>query len=143
MLGAQDRSMSWINCRKRVQASGQVNAPRKSGKADPDKTLERRSHAFWRPLATSIPTRRKNPCLDRDRLLAFNDFPAAHWQHLKNNNSIESDIANIRLKVTAKTRNCLQRSESGLALIASTGHECTKRCANFEGSGKWPMSLPA
>ena len=47
-------------------------------------------------------------CLARDRetLLAFYDLPAAHWQHLRTTNPIESTFATIRLR-TVKTRNCL------------------------------------
>jgi len=45
---------------------------------------------------------------DRDELLAFYDFPAEHWQHLRTTNPIESTFATVRLR-TAKTRNCLSR----------------------------------
>ena len=34
---------------------------------------------------------------DRDGLLAFYDFPAAHWQHIRSTNPIESTFANVRL----------------------------------------------
>ncbi len=45
-------------------------------------------------------------CLARDReeLLAFYDFSAAHWQNLRTTNPIESTFATIRLR-TAKTGN--------------------------------------
>ena len=43
---------------------------------------------------------------DREALLAFYDFPAAHWQHLRTTNPIESTFATIRLR-TVNTRNCL------------------------------------
>ena len=33
---------------------------------------------------------------DRDELLAFYDFPAAHWTHLRTTNVIESAFAPIR-----------------------------------------------
>ncbi len=50
-------------------------------------------------------------CLDKDReeLLAFYDFPAEHWIHLRTTNPVESTFATVRLR-TAKTRNCLSRS---------------------------------
>lgn len=50
-------------------------------------------------------------CLEKDRreLLAFYDFPAEHWIHLRTTNPIESTFATVRLR-TAKTRNCLSRS---------------------------------
>src|SRR5690606_11294481 len=45
---------------------------------------------------------------DREDLLAFYDFPAAHWQHIRTTNPIESTFATIRLR-TRKTRNCMRR----------------------------------
>lgn len=35
---------------------------------------------------------------DRDELLAFYDFPAAHWAHLRTTNPIESTFATVRLR---------------------------------------------
>lgn len=56
-------------------------------------------------------------CLARNReiLLAFYDFPAAHWQHLRTTNPIESTFATIRLR-TVKTRNCLS-AKTALSLV--------------------------
>jgi transposase-like protein len=44
-------------------------------------------------------------CLEKDReeLLAFYDFPAEHWRHLRTSNPIESTFATIRLR-TARTK---------------------------------------
>ena len=49
-------------------------------------------------------------CLAKDKtaLLAFYDFPAAHWMHLRTTNPIESTFATVRLR-TAKTRGCVSR----------------------------------
>jgi transposase-like protein len=40
---------------------------------------------------------------DRDALLAFYDFPAEHWKHLRTTNPIESTFASVRLR-TDKTK---------------------------------------
>ena len=45
---------------------------------------------------------------DRDELLAFYDYPAEHWRHLRTTNPIESVFATVRLR-TVKTRGCLSR----------------------------------
>ena len=45
---------------------------------------------------------------DRDVLLAFYDFPAEHWQHLRTTNPIESTFATVRLR-TNKTKGCGSR----------------------------------
>ncbi len=45
---------------------------------------------------------------DKDRLLAFYDFPAEHWIHIRTTNPIESVFATVRLR-TNKTKNCGSR----------------------------------
>jgi len=45
---------------------------------------------------------------DRDALLAFYDFPAEHWVHIRTSNPIESTFATVRLRTT-KTRGCVSR----------------------------------
>lgn len=46
---------------------------------------------------------------DRDALLAFYDFPAEHWIHLRTTNPIESAFATVRHRTT-RTKNCVSRS---------------------------------
>jgi len=45
---------------------------------------------------------------DRDVLLAFYDFPAEHWIHLRTTNPIESTFATVRLR-TKRTKGCGSR----------------------------------
>jgi len=45
---------------------------------------------------------------DRDSMLAFYDFPAEHWAHIRTTNPIESVFATVRLR-TGKTKNCGSR----------------------------------
>jgi transposase-like protein len=40
---------------------------------------------------------------DKDELLAFYDFPAEHWKHLRTTNPIESTFATVRLR-TRRTK---------------------------------------
>ena len=56
-------------------------------------------------------------CLTKDRedLLAFYDFPAEHWVHLRTTNPIESTFATVKLR-TYKTKGCLSRA-TGLAMV--------------------------
>jgi len=46
---------------------------------------------------------------DREQMLAFYDFPAEHWVHIRTSNPIESTFATVRLR-TAKTRSCVSRT---------------------------------
>jgi putative transposase len=54
---------------------------------------------------------RATDCLvkDREELLAFYDFPAVHWLHLRTTNPIESTFATVRLRTT-KTKGSGSRS---------------------------------
>jgi transposase-like protein len=68
---------------------------------------------------------------DRDELLAFYDFPAAHWQHIRTTNPIESTFATIRLR-TKKTRNCVS-AKSGLSLMHQLAMSAQKRWRRLRG----------
>ena len=41
-------------------------------------------------------------------MLAFYDFPAEHWQHIRTTNPIESVFASVRLR-TMKSESCVSR----------------------------------
>lgn len=46
---------------------------------------------------------------DRESLLAFYDFPAEHWIHIRTTNLIESSFATIGHRTT-RTKNCVSRN---------------------------------
>ena len=95
---------------------------------------ESAEQAFDRFLATfgdKYPKATDNLALDRDRLLAFYNFPAAHWQHLRTTNPIESTFATIRLRMN-KTRNCYS-VDSGLALMHQLAMSAQKRWRKLRG----------
>ena len=48
---------------------------------------------------------------DRVALLAFHDFPAKHWGHLRTTNPIESTFATVRLR-QHRTKGCGSREAS-------------------------------
>ena len=77
---------------------------------------------------------------DREQLLAFYDFPAAHWQHLRTTNPIESTFATIRLR-TVKTRNCLS-AKSGLSLVHQLAMSAQKRWRKLRG-GRLERTTPS
>ena len=91
----------------------------------------------WRFVATYEAKHAKAAdCLvgDRETLLAFYDFPAAHWQHLRTTNPIESTFATIRLR-TVKTRNCLS-VKIALSLIHQLAMSAQKRRRRLRGFGQ-------
>uniref|UniRef100_B8HMV7 Mutator family transposase n=1 Tax=Cyanothece sp. (strain PCC 7425 / ATCC 29141) TaxID=395961 RepID=B8HMV7_CYAP4 len=72
-------------------------------------------------------------CLSKDReaLLAFYDFPAEHWVHLRTTNPIESTFATVRLR-TDKTRGCVSQ-ESILSLVFKLVQSAQKRWLRIRG----------
>lgn len=72
-------------------------------------------------------------CLVKDRteLLAFYDFPAEHWAHLRTTNPIESTFATVRLR-TVKTRGCLSR-QTMLTMVFRLCQSAQKRWRRLQG----------
>ena len=68
---------------------------------------------------------------DRDALLAFYDFPAEHWVHIRTTNPVESTFATVRLR-TAKTRGCVSRNTI-LALVFRLGLSAEKHWIKLRG----------
>ena len=53
---------------------------------------------------------------DRDALLAFYDFPAEHWDHLRTSNPVESVFATVRHR-TVRTRGSLSTTTARLMVF--------------------------
>ena len=68
---------------------------------------------------------------DRDELLAFFDFPAAHWTHLRTTNVIESAFATIRHR-TARAKGCVTR-QTMLSMIYKMGTCAEKSWRRLRG----------
>jgi putative transposase len=68
---------------------------------------------------------------DRDVLLAFYDFPAEHWKHLRTTNPIESTFATIRLR-HRKTKGSGSRRTS-LAMMFKLAQSAEKRWRRLNG----------
>src|ERR1019366_5665536 len=74
---------------------------------------------------------------DQDDLLAFYDFPAEHWAHLRTSNPIESTFATVRLR-TSKTKGAGSRAAC-LAMAFKLVESAQNRWRKLNGS----MLLPA
>jgi transposase-like protein len=68
---------------------------------------------------------------DRDALLAFYDFPAEHWMHLRTTNPIESTFATVRHRTT-RTKNCVSRS-TFLSLVFKLIQQAEKTWRRIRG----------
>lgn len=76
---------------------------------------------------------------DRDSLLAFYDFPAEHWQHIRTTNPIESTFATVRHRTT-RTRNCVSRA-TFLGLAFKLIEEAEKSWRRIRGADKIELLL--
>lgn len=73
-------------------------------------------------------------CLKKDKasMLAFYDFPAEHWQHIRTTNPIESVFASVRLRTT-KSKSCGSRKTT-LAMtykLMTTAQHTWRRLRGF------------
>ena len=76
---------------------------------------------------------------DRDALLAFYDFPAEHWKHLRTTNVIESSFATIRHR-TVRSKGCLS-NKTALAMIFKLAQAAEKSWRRLDGHNQLPKVI--
>jgi putative transposase len=76
---------------------------------------------------------------DRDALLAFYDFPAEHWKHLRTTNVIESSFATIRHR-TVRSKGCLS-NKTALAMIFKLAEAAEKSWRRLDGHNQLPKLI--
>lgn len=80
-------------------------------------------------------------CLKKDReaLLAFYDFPAEHWKHLRMTNPIESTFATVRHR-TIRSKGCLS-NKTALALVFKLVDGAQKSWRRLDGHNQLPKII--
>src|SRR4051794_18923827 len=80
-------------------------------------------------------------CLAKDRqaLLAFYDFPAEHWKHLRTSNPIESTFATVRHR-TIRSRGCLS-NKTALAMVFKLVDAAQKSWRRLDGHNQLPKLI--
>ena len=80
-------------------------------------------------------------CLAKDRgaLLAFYDFPAEHWKHLRTSNPIESTFATVRHR-TIRAKGCLSNT-TALALVFKLVDAAQKSWRRLDGHNQLPKLM--
>ncbi len=76
---------------------------------------------------------------DRDALLAFFDFPAEHWDHLRTTNPIESVFATVRHR-TVRTKGALSHRTARLMVFKLT-MAASKTWRRLKGENRLPMVI--
>jgi putative transposase len=97
-------------------------------KADALAALQR----FTRDYQAKYPKAVECVVKDQEELLAFYDFPAEHWAHLRTTNPIESTFATVRLR-TAKTKGCGTR-QACLTMVFKLCQSAEKHWNKLKGS---------
>lgn len=82
-------------------------------------------------FASKYPNAMKCLAKDKEEMLAFYDFPAKHWHHIRTTNAIESLFSMVRLR-SGKVKNCV--SESTLsAMVFKLAQSAEKRWMKIRG----------
>jgi len=76
---------------------------------------------------------------DREALLAFYDFPAEHWKHLRTTNPIESTFATVRHR-TVRSKGCLS-NKTALAMIFKLAQAAEKSWRRLDGHNQLPKLI--
>ena len=77
---------------------------------------------------------------DRDALLAFYDFPAEHWQHIRTTNPIESVFATVRHR-TVRSKGCLSH-KTALAISCPGSSRASNSPTAFKPTKPKPAPPP-
>src|SRR5256714_487267 len=88
-----------------------------------------------------IKYQRAADCLtkDRDALLAFYDFPAEHWKHLRTTNPIASTFATVRHR-TIRSKGCLSNN-TALAMVFKLVEGAQKSWRRIDGPNQLPKLI--
>lgn len=76
---------------------------------------------------------------DRDALLAFYDFPAEHWKHLRTSNPIENTFATVRHR-TIWSKGCLSNA-TALAMVFKLAEAAQKSWRRLDGYNQLPKVI--
>jgi putative transposase len=112
-------------------------------KKDAVKALEAPVRARGRLFVETyqVKYKRATDCLikDRDALLAFYDFPAEHWKHLRTTNPIESTFATVRHR-TIRSKGCLS-NKTALAMVFKLVEGAQKNWRRIDGHNQLPKLI--
>ena len=100
--------------------------------ADTRDDAQRAFATFVQSYAPKYPKATECLAKDRDALLAFYDFPAVQWIHLRTTNPIESTFATVRLR-TVKSRGCGSRT-SILSTVFKLAQSAEQRWQKLRGA---------
>lgn len=76
---------------------------------------------------------------DREALLAFYDFPAEHWKHIRTGNPIESTFATVRHRTT-RSKGCLSH-DTGVIMVFKLIQAAQSSWRRLDGQNQLPKVI--
>lgn len=76
---------------------------------------------------------------DREELLAFYDFPAEHWKHIRTTNPIESTFATVRHR-TRRSKGCLSHG-TGMIMVFKLIQLAQSSWRRLDGQNQLPKVI--
>jgi transposase-like protein len=76
---------------------------------------------------------------DREALLAFYDFPAEHWKHIRTGNPIESTFATVRHRTT-RAKGCLSH-DTGMIMAFKLIQTAQSSWRRLDGQNQLPKLI--
>ena len=114
---------------------------RSGGGARPGTTQTAPSTPSSRPPRPAVKYDKAAACLVKDRatMLAFYDFPAEHWKHLRTTNPIESTFATVRHR-TVRSKGCLS-NKTALAMVFKLAQAAQNSWRRLDGHNQLPKLI--
>jgi len=94
---------------------------------------------FLRKYQAKYPKAADRLTRDKDELLAFYDFPAEHWTHIRTTNPIESTFATVRHR-TKRSKGCLSMKTMEL-MVFKVIKEAEKTWLRLRGKNQLPKLI--
>ena len=94
---------------------------------------------FLRKYQAKYPKAADRLTRDKDELLAFYDFPAEHWTHIRTTNPIESTFATVRHR-TKRSKGCLSLKTMEL-MVFKVIKEAEKTWLRLRGKNQLPKLI--
>jgi putative transposase len=102
--------------------------------AETKAAAEKAFDLFVATYGAKYPKATECPAKDRGALLAFYDFPAGHWRHIRTTNPIESTFATVRLR-TVKTKGSGSRAAC-LTTVSKLMESASRSWRSLNGSAR-------
>ena len=125
------KTMNILNCLPKLSQPKAKQALHNIWQAETKEDAEKSFDLFIRTYEDKYP--KAAVCLQKDRteLMAFFDFPAAHWQSIRTSNPIESTFGTIRHR-TKRSKGCLSR-EGMLHMMFKLGQCAEEKWRKLRG----------